>query len=71
MPQGTGGPQGSVRLDRPVDLVTEVGVEGPPTVVQVHRDRLDRGVHTLDGEVDEGHVADRAQGLGPQARQRS
>ena len=59
-----------VHLDRPVDVIGEVGVEGSATVVQVHGHRIHRGPHPLEGEVDEGHVAHRAQRLGPEPGQR-
>ena len=41
--------------------------ERAPAVVQVDRNFLDRRSHPLEREVDEGHVPDRAQRLGPKA----
>ena len=70
MPEGAGGAQRPLLLDRAVDVGGEVGVEGAAAVVQVHRHRVDRRAHPLEGEVDERHVAHRAQRLGPQPGER-
>ena len=64
-------PRGCDGLDRAVDVVGEVEVEGAATVVQVHGHRIHRRAHALEGEVDERHVAHRAERLRAQPGERT